>query len=193
MPFTKACQEGNQMKRIMIVGGPGSGKSTLARLLGEKTSLPVFHMDMIHWMPNWEERPRAEKIRLARSVEIQDDWIFGGGLSVTYGERLARADTLIWLDVAVSVRFGRVLKRTFKHWGQARPDLPEGCNEGFTAQTLPFWRWILTTRHSGRAIIANLVDGAGDTTVHELHSLKEVRAFLEKLPAVKSEDTFGGD
>ena len=50
------------MKRIMIVGGPGSGKSTLARVLGTRLSLPVFHMNHIHWQGNWVERPRVEKI-----------------------------------------------------------------------------------------------------------------------------------
>lgn len=36
------------MKRVMIVGQPGAGKSTLARQLGERTGLPVVHIDTIH-------------------------------------------------------------------------------------------------------------------------------------------------
>ena len=36
------------MQRVMIVGQPGSGKSTLARRLGERTGLPVVHIDTIH-------------------------------------------------------------------------------------------------------------------------------------------------
>lgn len=39
------------MKRVMITGGPGSGKSMLAAALGEKTGLPVYHMDKIHYRP----------------------------------------------------------------------------------------------------------------------------------------------
>lgn len=177
------------MQRVMIVGGPGSGKSTLARLLGEKTGLPVFHMDMIHWKPNWVERPRKEKAEMARAVEIQEKWIFEGGLSVTYGERLTRADTLIWLDVPVGVRFWRVLKRTFVHWGQARPDLPDGCKEGFTAQTLPFWTWIWATRKTGQKQIADLVDRADDTIILSLRNLREVRTFLASLPPDRSNQT----
>lgn len=41
------------MRRVMIVGHPGSGKSTLARAMGERTGLPVVHIDQIHWRPGW--------------------------------------------------------------------------------------------------------------------------------------------
>ena len=54
----------------MIVGQPGSGKSTLARLMGEKTDLPVIHVDRIHHLPGWVERPREEKIAMALAEQI---------------------------------------------------------------------------------------------------------------------------
>jgi hypothetical protein len=95
------------MKRIMIVGGPGSGKSTMARWVGEQTGLPVQHMDHIHWMPDWIERPRADRLEMIRLVEESERWIIGGGISERYAERLARADFLVWLDLPVSVRLWR--------------------------------------------------------------------------------------
>ena len=49
------------MQRIMIVGRPGSGKSSLAQAIGERTGLPVIHIDKIHWQPGWVERSKAEK------------------------------------------------------------------------------------------------------------------------------------
>ena len=49
------------MERIMIIGCGGSGKSTLARALGEKTGLPVVHLDQIWWSPgNWQHLEREE-------------------------------------------------------------------------------------------------------------------------------------
>ena len=48
------------MKRVMIIGQPGSVKSTLARFLGERTGLPVVHIDKIHWKPGWNERETLE-------------------------------------------------------------------------------------------------------------------------------------
>ncbi|MEP4274855.1 MAG: DNA topology modulation protein FlaR, partial [Roseibium sp.] len=124
------------MKRVMIVGGPGSGKSTLAIMLGAKTGLPVHHMDKIHYRPGWVERTRAEKDKLSREVHATDRWIFEGGHSSTYADRVARADTFIWLDVPVGRRMFRVLKRSLQYRGQTRPDLQDGCPEQFNRQTL---------------------------------------------------------
>ncbi len=171
------------MQRVMIVGGPGSGKSTLARILGERTGLPVFHMDHIHWQAGWVERPLAEKIRLAHEVEAGESWIFEGGLSSTYENRIARADRVIWLDLPVGLRFWRVLRRTVWHLGQTRPDLPDGCPEGFTRETLPFWRFIWRTRHSARRRILSLLASAPQHVklVH-LRSRGEVAVFLRSLP-----------
>ena len=156
------------MQRIMIIGQPGSGKSTLARALGAKTGLTVVHIDHIHWQPGWIERARAEKTRMCLEVEAGEAWIFEGGHSATWGNRLARADLVIWLDIGVSLRLWRVLRRTVLHRGQNRPDLPEGCPEGFHRETLPFWRFIWRTRHAARKRIARLVAGAppGKPVVH---------------------------
>ena len=49
------------MERVMIIGCGGAGKSTLARKLGEKTGLPVVHLDQIWWAPgNWQHIEKPE-------------------------------------------------------------------------------------------------------------------------------------
>ncbi|MEM8790377.1 MAG: DNA topology modulation protein FlaR [Pseudomonadota bacterium] len=167
------------MQRVMIVGGPGSGKSTLARLLGDKTSLPVYHMDLIHWKPGWVERGKAEKLVLAREVEARERWIFEGGLSTTYAERAMRADTLIWLDFPLWRRYVRVIWRTLKQRGKTRPDLPENCPERFDREFLHFiWR---TRQSSRRSVIALIEKPYPHLDVHILRSLTEVRAFLHGI------------
>lgn len=72
------------MQRVMIIGQPGSGKSRLAHALGQRTGLPVIHIDTIHWQPGWVERSFDEKTRLCREVEARDQWIFEGGHSATW-------------------------------------------------------------------------------------------------------------
>lgn len=170
------------MKRVMIVGGPGSGKSTLARSLGAMTGLPVHHMDLIHHLPGWKERPRPEKVAMAHAVEAQEAWIFEGGLSATYETRLARADTLIWLDLPVGLRLWRVTKRLFRYLGRNRPDLPEGCNERLHPETLEFYAFIWRTRLTSRARIEALIrESAEGKAVFHFQSPKAVQQFLSRL------------
>lgn len=170
------------MQRVMIVGAPGSGKSTLARHLGARTGLPVFHMDLIHHLSGWKERTLDEKVRMAHEVEAQAQWIFEGGLSATYQTRLARADTLIWLDLPVGLRLWRVTKRLFRYLGQNRPDLPEGCNERLHPETVEFYRYIWQTRHRGRTKVqALLTDLSQDKAFYHLRSPRDVRAWLERI------------
>ncbi len=174
------------MKRVMVVGGPGSGKSTLATALGGATGLPVFHMDMIHWMPGWVERSKPEKVEMVTRIENSDEWILEGGMSVTYDNRSARADTLIWLDLPLPLRLFRVIRRrwTFRG-GQTRPDLPDGCPEKLDWE---FLHWILTTGPSTRRKIAETVAGAPHLTVYHLRSRKAVARLLDNLgtPPVSS-------
>jgi adenylate kinase family enzyme len=172
------------MKRVMIVGGPGSGKSMLAAALGDKTGLPVYHMDKIHYRPGWVERSRAEKDRLTEEIHALDRWIFEGGHSATYPERIARADTYIWLDVPVGRRIVRVLRRSLRYYGRTRPDLPEGCPERFNLQTVEFLRFIWRTRHSTRARLEAVHrEPPAHLTVHRLETLKEVQRYLESVSA----------
>ncbi|WP_299647951.1 AAA family ATPase [uncultured Tateyamaria sp.] len=167
------------MQRVMIIGQPGSGKSTLARRLGDKTFLPVIHIDHIHWKSGWVERDRADKTRMTLEASNRPAWIFEGGHSKTWPERLARADTLIWLDLPLGLRARRVLWRTLRSYGKTRPDLPDGCPEQIS---LEFWSWIWRTRHSARVNMRALYDGApADKTKYHFTSKAQVNAFLSDL------------
>lgn len=169
------------MKRVMIVGGPGSGKSTLARKLAMRTDLPVFHMDHIHWKSGWQERPANEKIRLAKEVHQQPYWIFEGNHSSTYADRIARADTLIWLDFPVLLRLWRVLRRSVRYYGRSRPDLPEGCPERLNWQSVGFLHYIIRTRRTARAKLADIAQSPPPhLKVIQLTSIAEIDAFLKK-------------
>lgn len=166
------------MQRVMIVGGPGSGKSTLARALGARTGLPVVHVDKIHWLPGWVERSKAEKSRLAHIEEAKPEWIFEGSLTATWPHRAARADTLIWLDLNVSLRLWRVTKRIFQHYGRSRPDLTDGCRESIRWDTFDFYRFIWRTRHTRGVAIRKLIATHAHLTVHHLQNRKDVAAFM---------------
>lgn len=168
-----------QIKRVMIVGQPGSGKSTLARQLGELLGLPVVHIDHIHWKAGWIERSESEKDRMCSNVHAQDTWIFEGGRSPTWPERLQRADILIWLDIPLPVRAWRVVWRTIRYHGKTRPDLPEGCPERFNRE---FAKWIWNTRNTGRARMLNLFNTApSNKQRYRLKNRRQVEKFIAGL------------
>lgn len=172
------------MQRVMIVGQPGSGKSTLAQALGKLTWLPVVHIDTIHWQPGWVERSPAEKTRLCLSVEAGDQWIFEGGHSTTWGNRVARADLLIWVDRSTALRFWRVLVRAVRHRGRTRPDLPEDCPEQL-GKLPEFFRFIWATRKVSRDKMQQLLATAPPACrVVRLRSNRQTRLFLATVGAV---------
>ena len=52
--------------KIAILGTSGSGKSTLAQTLGAAYHAPVLHLDTVHFLPGWVERPLDEENAIVR-------------------------------------------------------------------------------------------------------------------------------
>ena len=71
--------------KIAILGTSGSGKSTLAKRLGERYGLPVLHMDTVHFLPGWVERPFAEEEAIVRQFldENAGGWVIDGNYTKT--------------------------------------------------------------------------------------------------------------
>lgn len=167
------------MQRVMIIGQPGSGKSTLARKIGAAKALPVVHIDLIHWKAGWIERSGAEKDALIAVEHAKPKWVFEGGRSSTWPERLDRADTLIWIDLPLWLRMWRVLARTQRYRGISRPDLPEGCPEHYN---WAFIKWIWDTRQRGRNQCKRLYEAAPATKdLFHLRNRGAVAAFVQEL------------
>ena len=76
------------MKRVLVIGGNGSGKSTFSRKLGEKTGLPVVHLDKIFWRGNWEYISREEFDVLLKTELEKAEWIIDGNFERTHEERM---------------------------------------------------------------------------------------------------------
>ena len=167
------------MKRVMIIGCGGAGKSTLARKLGEKTGLPVVHLDQIWWAPgNWQhiEKPEFDE-KLA--LELQKPrWILDGNFNRTIEARLEVCDTVIYLDYPRLVCLKNWLGRVIKNWGRHRPDMTEGCNEWFDPE---FVKWIWNFNKNNRARYYALLNNAGDKKVVILKSRRQTQKFLDSL------------
>lgn len=52
----------------MVIGSSGSGKSTLSRQLGHALDIPVFHLDVLFWKPNWVMTSSDEQKEIQKTL-----------------------------------------------------------------------------------------------------------------------------
>ena len=166
------------MERVMIIGCGGAGKSTLARKLGEKTGLPVVHLDQIWWSPgDWVHMARAEFDRLLLEEMEKDRWILDGNYNRTLELRLERADTVIYLDFTRWQCLWGWIGRVIKNWGHAREDMAPGCCEWFDPE-MAGWIWNFN-QENRQKYLKKLSGWNGE--VYILHNRREVKRFLNNL------------
>ena len=134
------------MERVMIIGCGGSGKSTLARQLGEKTGLPVVHLDKLFWHPGWVESSKEEIDAKIMQAILEPRWILDGNYNRTLPKRLEYCDTVIYLDFSRFACLMGVVKRILTTFGTVRPDMAEGCPERFDWEFLR-WVWNFSRKH----------------------------------------------
>lgn len=167
------------MKRIVIIGCPGSGKSTLARELGEKLNLPVVHLDRLWWTRGWETVSREEfDVRLDNALSM-DKWIIDGNYSRTMDVRLARCDTIIWLDFSRWTCLLGMFQRVVQNRGKARSDMAEGCPERLNWE---FVKYIWNFNKYNRVLNSTRIAKSKHAKAIVLKNRKEKYAFLENLP-----------
>lgn len=165
------------MKRVVILGCAGAGKSTLARKLGEKTGLPVVHLDKLFWHSGWVESTKDEiDEKIFREMQM-DCWIMDGNYTRTLPARLQRCDTVIYLDFPRWQCLWGVLKRVVCNYGRVRPDMPEGCPERVD---WAFLVWIWNFNKKNRKRYYALLQGLEGKQVYILKNRKEVNALFEK-------------
>lgn len=166
------------MERIMIIGCGGAGKSTLARKLGEKTGLPVVHLDKLFWKPGWESVSREEFDRLHRQELAKERWILDGNFDRTMLERLARCDTVIYLDFPRIICMFGVMKRILTTYGTVRPDMGEGCPERIDWE---FLQWVWNFNKNKRAANYRRLAEVEGVNIIILKNRSQVERFLRNL------------
>ena len=169
--------------RVIVTGLAGSGKSTLAVALASKTSLPLIHLDLAFWKPDWVAPSETEWRETQRVVLSGDSWIADGNYHETLDLRIERADTVVVLDMPWWLCSVRALRRGF--W---MPDeLPEGCDYSAWARLGDEWRLaarIFRKRNAEPAHEREIISQHGEhVTVHVLRSKRAVTDFLDGVHA----------
>ncbi|MEQ9453979.1 MAG: hypothetical protein RLN76_05220 [Phycisphaeraceae bacterium] len=167
------------MQRVCVVGPCGAGKSTFARQLGAATGLPVHHIDVLFWKPGWQARSMEELAERLAPIVAGDRWIIDGNFAPTMPMRLARADTVVWLDYPARVYRWRVLKRQVTGRWRGRPDMAAGCRESFDRE---FLRYAWDFDRTGRpALVEALEKRPGGLEVLRLASVGEGKRWLREV------------
>lgn len=166
------------MERVVIIGCGGAGKSTLARQLGEKLDIPVVHLDKLFWKTGWVEMPKDEFDELHRREIAKEKWIMDGNFNRTMEERIARCDTVIYLDFSRVACLLGVVKRVLTTYGTVRPDMGEGCPERVD---LDFLKWVWGYNKNKRERNYRLLNEATHAETIVLKNRRAVKMFLNQL------------
>ena len=165
------------MQRVLVIGSPGAGKSTLAIELARRTSLPLIHLDQQYWRPGWIEPSKDEWREQVTQLIAGDRWIIDGNYGGTLEQRLARADTVIDLELPGLLCLARVALRGWRGRGQTRADMAEDCPERLD---LGFYWWTLKYPFTSRKRIERQLQSFAGRWI-KLTSRSAVAAFLASV------------
>ena len=167
------------MDRILVLGSGGAGKSTLAKQLGEVLNIRVDHLDRHYWKPGWVKPSNDEWVATVADLIGREKWIIDGNFGGTLDQRVARCDTLIFLDMPRLLCLWRIVKRRLMYLKAARPDMAEGCEEKLDLEFVSWvWNYSKTTRPR---VLSAMRDNSERKQIIRLRSRSDVESFLQSL------------
>jgi adenylate kinase family enzyme len=169
------------MKRVAIFGNTGGGKSTLAKTLAKLTSLPLYPLDLVQFATGGDKIPHDEYLKVHADLIRRDAWIIDGfGCVESAWNRFAAADTLIYIDLPLSLHYWWVAKRLIKSAVVA----PEGWPEDSPIWNSTFycWRAVRSCERDLAPKYRDLVaDSSSSKRVHHLRSARQIGRFVEAV------------
>lgn len=183
MKKTKNIELPQNGAKIAVIGHSGSGKSTLAAYLSREYSLPLLHIDSIHFLPGWVERETEDELSIMRAFLDENEekgWVIDGNYrKLEHARRMEEADLMIYMNFNRWVCFFRCLRRAIKFKNKARPSIAPGCNEKFDKE---FKRWILKEGRTKEKLkrYKALTEQYGEKSV-EIKNLRELNKFKKAL------------
>ena len=121
------------MRRVNVTASAsGNGKTTVGRALAERLDVPFVELDSIVHGPGWAEISDDELRRVLEPIVAGDGWVIDGGYRRKIGDLvLARADTVLWLDLPVHVWLPRLVRRTVRRIRDDEALWESGNKEGW--------------------------------------------------------------
>jgi adenylate kinase family enzyme len=163
------------MKKIIIFGSSGAGKSTFAKLLSKYTGINLVHLDQEYWKPSWVRTDSDVFKKRIKELISEDEWIMDGNYRNTMDMRIAKADTIIFLDFSRWTCLFRLFKRRLKN---NRVDVLNCCDEQITYELIKWILWIFP-RINRKEILNKINKVKNKKKVVILKSNKQMEEFLK--------------
>lgn len=165
------------MDRIAIIGCGGSGKTHLANQLAALLNLPLTHLDAVYYDADWNPLSAAEFAALQEKLVAEPRWLIEGNYASSLPIRLARADTVIFLDLPAVACLTGILQRRWRYRGG------QHAKDGvYDRITWKFVRYIWGYRRTMRPRVRGLLDEhRGDATLVTLTSRRQTTRYMAQL------------
>jgi len=170
------------VRRIVVIGTTGSGKSRLAERLAAQTGLRVIELDALFWGKDWQPVP-LEIFRHRVERETRDDrWIVVGNYNQVRDLVWPNADTVVWLDLPLSLVMWRLVRRTVQRAASREELWGTGNRESFrnaflSRQSILLWA-LKTHRRNREKYTVEFGSLAKDKRVVRLQSKRQVERFV---------------
>jgi adenylate kinase family enzyme len=177
---------GPPLRRVAIVGSTGSGKTTLAALLAERLNVPHVELDSLYWQAGWN--PVSEEVfRSSVTAALGDAWVTDGNYGQARDLIWGRADTLVWLDMPLTLALWRVVSRTLRRivthevlWNENRETVRDAL---LSRDSLLIYLFTSRRKHKRQYPQLFILPEYAHLRVVRLRSRRAVSHWLESLPA----------
>lgn len=178
-----------EYNRIIIVGNNGSGKSYLSKELSDITGLPLVHLDVEFWRPNWQMPSKEDWEKKIIELISEEKWIIDGNVNHggTLELRNEATDLIIFLDINRFV----CLSGVFKRHGKKRSDLPQHLEEKWDKDFFRFLKGLWCFSKTRKRTIIDSQKKHPDKPLFVIKSRREMNKWLnqwrdEKIKYTKS-------
>ena len=169
------------------MGNAGSGKTTLGRRLAAVLGAPFVELDSIHHLPGWTPIDRDELRTRVGELCATDTWVIDGNYGAVRDLVLARADTVVFLDLPRPVVMWQVTRRSLRRV-RTGEELWNGNREEWRflrstkkEDNILLWAWTQHGKYRRRYLEVATDPALAQVTVVRLRSRREIDSWLDRV------------